>query len=50
MYVMWKSLESAYNEAVKSDLIQHRSIYPSLLYSLATAQLFYTVSKQMNSE
>lgn len=43
LYVMWKALESSYNEAVKSNLIQHRSIYPSLLYSMATAHLFYTV-------
>lgn len=40
---MWKGLESTYNEAVKSNLINHHSIYPSLLYSIATAHLFYTV-------
>ena len=46
LYVMWKALESVYNEAVNSKIVNHKTIYPSLLYSLATAHLFYTVSRK----
>lgn len=41
-YVMWKALESVYNEAVKFKLVKHKEFYPGLLYAIATSQIFYT--------